>query len=316
MCVTWGKIIPREDVLLFDILNDLLTYGFLNEVRKVSMKRSPILPNVITAFSLSCGLFVIFKMSMLPPGAASYQTTLAAVCILLIAGILDVLDGAIARAMKVESEFGGFFDSLADSISFGVAPSVVILKTLSVEPKTVLSFFLTTGAMIYSISGVLRLVRFTVTNKKVEGTEEEKALAKASFTGLPIPASACVALSTTLFFMSDEAKLFFPLTDPERALVATVVFFILGYFMISRWKFPSVKSLRIRVGSFLVVLLTVFAAAMILITAVHNFSILLFGASWAYLIVAWVLSLIRVVSGRRLKALEDFEPEVEEDIDE
>lgn len=279
------------------------------------MKRSLLLPNVITAFSLSCGLFVIFKMSLLPPGAASYQTVLQAVLILLLAAILDLLDGAIARAMKVESDFGGVFDSLADAVSFGVAPSVVILKTLSVEPKTVLSFFLTTGAMIYSISGVLRLVRYTVNSQKKEGTEEEKALAKASFTGLPIPAAACVALSTTLFLMSEEVKSFIFFSPFDRSVIATIVFFILGYFMISRWKFPSVKTLRIRVSSFSVVLLTAFFAAVILLTAVHNFSILLFSASWAYLVVAWILSLARIISGRRLKALEDFEPEPESEED-
>jgi CDP-diacylglycerol--serine O-phosphatidyltransferase len=99
----------------------------------------------------------------------------------------------------------------------------------------------------------------------------------------------------------------------EKSIIATVVFFILGYFMISRWKFPSIKTLRIRVGSFQVVLFTAFAAAVILITAVHNFSILLFGISWAYLVIAWLLSLARIISGRRLKALEDFEPEEEDD---
>jgi len=279
------------------------------------MKRSLILPNVITAFSLSCGLFVIFKMSLLPPGTANYQTVLTAVLILLLAAILDLLDGAIARAMKVESEFGGVFDSLADAVSFGVAPSVVILKTLSVEPKTMLSFFLTLGAMIYSISGVLRLVRYTVTSQKMEGTDEEKARAMASFTGLPIPAAACVALSTTLFLMSDEARSLYYFSSFERSVIAALVFFILGYFMISRWKFPSIKTLRIRVSSFSVVLLTAFAAAVILITAVNNFSVLLFGASWAYLIIAWLLSLARIISGRRLKALEDFEPESDEDND-
>lgn len=277
------------------------------------MKRSLILPNIVTAFSLSCGLFVIFKMCMLPPGGVSFQTVQIAVMILLLAAFFDLLDGAIARAMKVESDFGGFFDSLSDAISFGVAPSVVILKTLSVEPKTFLSFFLTTGAMIYSISGVLRLVRFTVTSQKIEGTEEEKAQAKANFTGLPIPAAAAVAVSTTLFLMSEEAHSLYPFTQSIRAYMATFVFLILGYFMISRWKFPSLKTLRLRVKSFQVVLMTAVAAAIILITAVHSFPVLLVSISWAYLLLAWCLSLFRVIKGRKMKALEDFEPDSEDE---
>jgi CDP-diacylglycerol---serine O-phosphatidyltransferase len=277
------------------------------------MKRSLILPNIVTAFSLSCGLFVIFKMSSIPPGTATFATVQIAVMIVLLAAFFDLLDGAIARAMKVESEFGGLFDSLSDAISFGVAPAVVILKTLSAEPKTFLSFFLTCSAMIYSICGVLRLVRFTVTNQKYQGTKEEIAHAKANFTGLPIPAAAAVSLSTTLFLMSDEAKSLYDFTSSMRVNIASFVFLLLGYFMISRWKFPSLKSLRLRVGSFQVVLLTAVAAALILITAVNSFSVLFAGISWAYLLLAWSLSLFRVISGRKLKALEDFEPDQDED---
>lgn len=273
------------------------------------MKRTLILPNIVTAFSLSCGLFVIFKMSMIPSGNVTYQNITMAVAILLLAAFLDLLDGALARAMKVESEFGGVFDSLSDSVSFGVAPSVVILKTLSVDPNTMLFFFLTMGGMIYSISGVLRLVRFTVTKHE----EKDKEDAKANFTGLPIPAAAAIALSTILFLHSDDARLFHQFTNNERSIIATVVFFILGYFMISRWKFPSLKTLRVRVGSFQVVLLTTFAAALILITAVHNFAMLFFAISWGYLIIAWTLSLIRIISGRRLQSLEDFEPDPDQD---
>ena len=54
------------------------------------------LPNIITAFSLACGLFVIFKMAMLQPGAASYPVVQASVLLLLLAAAADVLDGAIA----------------------------------------------------------------------------------------------------------------------------------------------------------------------------------------------------------------------------
>ena len=121
------------------------------------MKHVHLLPNVITAFGLSCGLFVIFKMNMIETGTVSYSVLLATAGILLLACLADLLDGAVARAMKAESDFGGLFDCLSDGITFGVAPSVIILKSLSVTPKTELSFFVTTAAMIYSVCGVLRL---------------------------------------------------------------------------------------------------------------------------------------------------------------
>jgi CDP-diacylglycerol--serine O-phosphatidyltransferase len=275
------------------------------------MKRPAILPNIVTAFSLSCGLFVIFKMSMIAPGAATYDSVLIGVAILILAAFLDLLDGAIARAMKVESEFGGFFDSLSDAVTFGVAPAVLVLKALSVEPKTLMSFFLMTSAVVYSISGVLRLVRFTVSKQKIEPDSEEMKKANANFTGLPIPAGAMLTVSTTLFLMSSDGQSLLPTTPLERAVIATIVFFVVGYFMISRWKFPSLKTLHIRVGSFQVVLLTAFVTAAILIGVAHHFALFLAAATWAYLLVSWTLSIIRVISGRRLKVLEDFEPEPE-----
>lgn len=277
------------------------------------MKHPAILPNIVTAFSLSCGLFVIFKMSMVAPGAVTYDTALVGVLILILAAFLDLLDGAIARAMKVESDFGGFFDSLSDAVTFGVAPAVLVLKTLSAEPKTLTAFFLMTGAVIYSISGVLRLVRFTVSKQKVSLDTEEAKKANANFTGFPIPAGAMLTVATTLFLMSEDGKSLYMTTDFERTVIATVVFFIVGYFMISRWKFPSLKTLHVRVGSFQAVMLTAFATAAILIGVVHHFALALFVVSWAYLIVSWILSVVRVISGRRLKVLEDFEPEPDND---
>ena len=90
------------------------------------MKRVYLVPNLITAFSLACGLFVIFKVNMLEPGSGDYEVVYASALLLLLAAVADFLDGAVARAFHAESEFGFVFDSLADAISFGVAPSVAL----------------------------------------------------------------------------------------------------------------------------------------------------------------------------------------------
>src|ERR1051325_3036249 len=126
------------------------------------LKKIALLPNVVTAFGLSCGLFVIFKMNMIGIGGANPQVLTAVTGFLLLAVFADLLDGAIARAIKAESDFGGIFDSLADAISFGVPPPVIILKSLSVAPGTKLSFLATAAAIIFSLCGVLRLIRFSV----------------------------------------------------------------------------------------------------------------------------------------------------------
>lgn len=276
------------------------------------MKKVHLLPNVITAFGLSCGLFVIFRMNMVAPGQANYQVLVATAGILLLAAFADLLDGAIARAMKAESDFGGLFDSLADAITFGVGPSIIVLKSLSIESGTELSFLLTTAAMVYSVCGVLRLVRFNITNQLAKGDQNLIDANKKNFTGLPIPASAAAVVSANLFLASDEFRSVFVISEPARAWILFFVLSVCGYFMISRWKFPSLKSLHIRVASFQLVFLTVVSAVFIFYGILHHFAIVFFIITWVYLILAWVLSIIRLISGKKSKTLEDFEPEPDE----
>lgn len=276
------------------------------------MKRVHLLPNVITAFGLSCGLFVIFKMTMTEVGAASYQVLMAAAGILLLAALADLLDGAVARAMKAESEFGGLFDSLADAISFGVAPSVIVLKSLSIIPGTELSFILTTAATIYSVCGVLRLVRYNIISSQAKGDQQLIDANNKNFTGLPIPAAAAAVVSGNLFLVSDEFRSLFTISDETRAWMMIGQLVLVGYFMISRWKFPSMKTLHIRVASFQLVFLTVVGAVVIFYGLLHHFAVVFFACAWGYLVIAWILSIIRIISGKKSKTLEDFEPEPDE----
>lgn len=255
---------------------------------------------------------------MIAPGEVTPQALIEAAAILILAAFADLLDGAIARAMKAQSEFGGLFDSLADAITFGVAPSVIVLKSLSIIPGTELSFFLTTGAMVYTVCGVLRLVRFNITNRTLPATElktvpDEK---NKNFTGLPIPAAASAVVSGNLFLASNEFKNLITISEIARAWILFFMLIVIGYFMISRWKFPSLKNLHIRVASFQVVLFTVIAAVFIIVGLLTQFAAVFFFLSWAYLIVAWVLSLARLIAGKKTKTLEDYEPEPDDDEEE
>lgn len=265
------------------------------------MKRQIVLPNLLTASSLCFGLFVIFKMNMIIPGTAVFDQVQYCVKILLLASVLDVLDGALARAMRVESEFGGFFDSMADSVSFGIAPSVVVLKTLSAVPGTFLSWLLVAGAITYSVGGVLRLVRFSTTPPS---TDPEK---KGAFTGLPITAAAMAAVSPTLLLMSPEWQEVWPMTDFVRSVIAIVVFFILAYLMVSRWRFPSLKAINVRVSSVQLIAIVASVTTIVLILALNNFSAALFLISWGYVLFAWTNGGIRLAQGRRSAALDEEE---------
>lgn len=272
------------------------------------MKKVYLLPNVITAFGLSCGLFVIFKLNMTPLGGATTEVLTQTAGILLLAVFADLLDGGIARAMKAESDFGGFFDSLADAITFGVAPSVIVLKSFSMEPGTELSFFLTTAAMVFSVCGVLRLVRFNVSSLSAKEDEQLSLAHKKNFTGLPIPAAAAAAVSCNLFVVSDIFRKIIVLTEEMRASLLVFAMIFLGYLMVSRWKFPSLKTLRIKVVSFQQIFLTVLSAVAIFYGVMYHFPLIFFLFSWIYIVIAISLSIVRVIAGKRTKALEDFEP--------
>ncbi len=87
---------------------------------------------------------------------------------------------------------------------------------------------------------------------------------------------------------------------------------ILGYFMVSRWKFPSSKALHFRVPSFQLVSLAVILAIFVIYGVLYFLPVMLAVVTWGYIILAWVLSLIRVIAGKKSKTLEDFEPEQED----
>lgn len=279
------------------------------------MKRVHLLPNVITAFALSCGLFVIFKTNMTDAGAVTYHSLTATAGILLLAALADLLDGAVARAIKAESDFGGLFDCMADSITFGVAPSVIILKSLAIEQGTELSFFITAGAMIYSVCGVLRLVRFSLLAQKAKGDRDLADANKKNFTGLPIPGAAAAAVSANLLLYSDEFRYFFNLDKVTHTWMIVCMLVMLGYLMICRWKFPSFKNLHIRVKSFQVVFLTVVFAVVLFYGLLHHFAVVFFLFSWLYILVAGVLSVIRLFADKKSKTLEDYEPEPDDEMD-
>lgn len=252
---------------------------------------------------------------MIGVGEVNSQMLQAMTGILLLAAFADLLDGAIARAMKAESEFGGVFDTLADAISFGVAPSVVILKSLSILPGTPFSFLIMTGAMIFSICGVLRLVRFNVHASKAKENVDLALAQKKHFTGLPIPAGAAAAISLNLFLFSPSFRSTFSPSLEGETWILSLALILLGYCMISRWKFPSVKTLEIRVASFRMVFATVLVAVLILYGILHYFAFVCMVLSWGYVLVAWTFAIIRLVAGRKSKTLEEFEPEPEEELE-
>jgi CDP-diacylglycerol--serine O-phosphatidyltransferase len=176
-----------------------------------------ILPNLITSGSLFAGFFSI---------ASTYNGHFENAAIAIIAGvILDGLDGRVARMTRTTTRFGVEYDSLADLVSFGVAPAFLVYGWA-------LSAFGRWGwlaAFLYLICGALRLARFNVQINTVE---------KGKFNGLPIPAAATFIASMILLFHHLGGSGGFK----HFAVLLTI--YVLAFLMVSTVKFNSFKDLE------------------------------------------------------------------------
>jgi len=176
-----------------------------------------ILPNLITSGSLFAGFYSI---------AATYtgQFERAATAIL-IGVVLDGLDGQVARMTRTTTQFGVEYDSLADLVSFGVAPAFLVYGWA-------LSRFGRWGwlaAFLYLICGALRLARFNVQVSTVE---------KGHFKGLPIPAAATFVASMILLFY------YFGGSGGFKHVAVMMAIYVLAFLMVSTVKFNSFKDLE------------------------------------------------------------------------
>ena len=144
---------------------------------KIYNKRK-IIPSIFTLGNLFCGFLAIVNVV-----ESSY---ISAAWWIIIAGIFDALDGKVARITGGSSEFGIEFDSIADVVSFGIAPAVLFYYYILSEAGS-LGYFL---AFCFLAAGAIRLARFNITASTVK---------KTHFTGMPIPAGAGILASFILF---------------------------------------------------------------------------------------------------------------------
>jgi len=165
------------------------------------------LPNIFTLGNLFLGvLAIIFTFND--------KADVAAVLVI-VAMLLDGLDGRVARALNVQSEFGKELDSLSDVISFGVAPAFIMYYVAFTDISSVAAWVVTA---IFPICGAIRLARFNV----IAGVP-------GYFIGLPIPAAGGI-LSTLALFHED--------VNVYVLMFSTV---LLSYLMVSRLKYPNFK---------------------------------------------------------------------------
>jgi CDP-diacylglycerol---serine O-phosphatidyltransferase len=199
-----------------------------------------LLPNLMTAGNLFCGFTATLKilegalLQASNPDAAG-DLFHAAIWFILGAFVFDFLDGRLARLGGHESSFGREFDSLADIVSFGLAPALMVYRIVLQEfPRACWII-----AFIYLACGALRLARFNTAAAKHErgGVKDETK----NFTGFPIPAAAGLIASITLFLLW--------LAEGEHHLgkwkfVLPPLLLFLSFMMFSSFEYPSFKAIN------------------------------------------------------------------------
>ena len=191
-------------------------------VREKLQGKSFLVPSFVTVVGIFCGFLGVISAIK---GNFEYATK----CIIL-AIILDGLDGRIARRLNATSAFGREFDSLSDMISFGVAPAVLVYCWGFSE---VADEFGLLAAFVFVVCGATRLARFNVESSKQ---------ATMSFTGLPTPGAAAAVIAIVLCFPE-------PLTNPLLVAAMMVYIVVIGVLMVSTYSFFSLKKLEFSSGN-------------------------------------------------------------------
>ncbi|MDR2844656.1 MAG: CDP-diacylglycerol--serine O-phosphatidyltransferase [Puniceicoccales bacterium] len=226
-----------------------------------------LLPNLFTAGNMLCGFLSIYsciRAKFITVSAVDANLLYRhAVYYILGACICDLFDGRVARAAKRESLFGAEFDSIADTVSFGVAPALMMsFLVLNPRPETPLSFIGSIGqefawafAFIYLLCVGIRLARFNVlTNPLVPGNESKPS--GGDFIGLPCPTAAGMVASLVLLLTQAELK---PENLKNISTLLLPLTLLISYLMVSNIRYPSFKHInwntRLKIQAFIGVFL-------------------------------------------------------------
>jgi CDP-diacylglycerol---serine O-phosphatidyltransferase len=239
------------------------------ELRRRRFRPIPVrmlVPNVITLLAICAGLTAI-RLST----EGRMELAVAAI---VFAAVLDGIDGRVARMIKGQSKFGAELDSLADFVNFGVAPGL-ILYFWTLHDLSNVGWI---AAMVFAISGGLRLARFNATMDD----PNKPAFAANFFTGVPAPAGAIVVLLP--IYLS-----FLGVPSPPAMLTAFYTLLI-AFLMVSRLPVFSGKTVRLRVPPEMV--LPVFVSVIFFVA-------LLIGYPWHILSAGSALYLLSLPLGWR-----------------
>ena len=211
------------------------------------------LPNLMTAGNLFCGFVAVIKCiqarlitdggeyAALHPNLNWSTLYTQAVWLILAAVVFDSLDGRLARMGGRTSLFGAEFDSLADVVSFGMAPALMMFF-LILAPREEYQWFRELGwliAFVYLLCGAVRLARFNViTNPLLHRAEIESS---KDFMGLPIPAAAGTVATLVLLLLNMSAN---ARELRQMTLALPMILVLVSFLMVSTVRYPSFKQIN------------------------------------------------------------------------
>jgi CDP-diacylglycerol--serine O-phosphatidyltransferase len=219
--------------------------------RKLDLRKTLfLLPNIITLSSVFCG-FDSIRISATAQGDDDYYR---ASLLLVFALFFDTLDGRVARLTKTQSAFGLQIDSLADAISFGVAPALLVYRwSLFQRPFPGLI-----AAYVFAAAGVVRLARFNVLSMGDRGAPSKPG---KYIVGLPVPGAAGILVSLILanHAMNDQLQLH----GPKYVWGLMVLTVFLSFLMVSTIRFRSFKDVKLNARTFAFVAFAVGSSAIV-----------------------------------------------------
>lgn len=209
-----------------------------DEIKIEDASKIYLLPSFFTAANLFFGFLAIIRCIQAKyctiSDVASAGFYAQAVWFVLLSGVCDSLDGRVARLGGRESLFGKEFDSIADAVSFGVAPALLVFFMI-LSPTEQFPFFRQVGwviGFIYLLCAGVRLARFNViTSPLLPKSEQDRN--NYDFLGLPVPAAAGVIVSLVLVLNRYDLRSLSLLLPPLMLLIA--------WLMVSNIRYPSFK---------------------------------------------------------------------------
>ncbi|MEM9194807.1 MAG: CDP-diacylglycerol--serine O-phosphatidyltransferase [Myxococcota bacterium] len=196
---------------------------------KLNLRKSLfILPNLFTCSSIFCGFYATLICANEPTNDDFYRAAL----LIVFAMFFDMIDGRVARMTKTQSAFGVQLDSLADVVSFGVAPAVLV-HAWSLHSLRGIGMFV---CFAYIACGAIRLARFNVLAMSETGAPKKPG---KYIMGLPIPGAAGILVSLVVANHSVAGAL------PGFPYIILAVVAALSFFMVSTIRFRSFKDLRL-----------------------------------------------------------------------